>query len=115
MRSMEEEVDVGGPREDFLSEDDHSPTDASEDSVEVRVKPIRAPTHPPTPPTHHKFRKHYTARASPGIASPVEPLVGSAPLSPETRAANRSRRKPAEPRRLCHEPINKRPHSPDPP
>ncbi|XP_042228748.1 vegetative cell wall protein gp1-like [Homarus americanus] len=148
MRSMEEEVEVGGPRYDCLSEDDHSPTDASEDSVEVRVKPIRAPTRPPTrpptPPTHHKFhkfRKHYSAlrqeyttspaaRASPGVgsppspavqsrpsppASPLEPPMGAAPLSPGTRAAARSRRKPAEPRRLCHDPANKRSHSPDPP
>nr|XP_027229849.1 protein atonal homolog 8-like [Penaeus vannamei] len=134
---MEEEVEGGGTREDFLSEDDHSPTDASEDSVEVRVQPIRAhhphrPPTPPTPPAHHKFhkfRKHYSAlrqeypvhaaRASPAPASPpaspVEPHTGAAPLSPGTRAAARNRRKPAEPRRLCHEAAPKRPHSPDPP
>ncbi|XP_042878493.1 proline-rich protein 36-like [Penaeus japonicus] len=137
MRSMEEEVEGGGTREDFLSEDDHSPTDASEDSVEVRVQPIRAhhphrPPTPPTPPAHHKFhkfRKHYSAlrqeyavhaaRASPGPASPpaspVEPHTGAAPLSPGTRAAARNRRKLAEPRRLCHEAPPKRPHSPDAP
>ncbi|XP_045588172.1 transcription factor ATOH8 [Procambarus clarkii] len=135
MRSMEEEVAVEGPRDDFfLSEDDHSPTDASEDSVEVRVTPIRVPTRPPTPPTHHKFhkfRKHYSAlrqsySGSPGAASPpspaarpsppaspLEPPIGAAPLSPRTRAAVRSRRKPAEPRRLCHDLANKREHSPD--
>lgn len=136
---MEDEVEVGGPRDDFLSEDDHSPTDASEDSVEVRVKPIRALARPPSPPAHpkfHKFRKHYSAlrqefaaRASPETASPpspaapprpsppaspVESSVGAAPLSPGTRAA-RSRRKPAEPRRLCHDPAHKRTHSPDDP
>lgn len=138
---MEVEVEVGGPREDFLSEEeDHSPTDASEDSVEVRVKPIRVPPPTPTPPAahpkFHKFRKHYTAlrqeyhhaRGSPGVASPPSPAVqshpspsaspveapsGAAPLSPGTRAAARSRRKPAEPRRLCHDPVNKRPHSPE--
>ncbi|ROT64557.1 Atonal-like protein 8 [Penaeus vannamei] len=102
----------------FLSEDDHSPTDASEDSVEVRVQPIRAhhphrPPTPPTPPAHHKFhkfRKHYSA-----LRQEYPPHTGAAPLSPGTRAAARNRRKPAEPRRLCHEAAPKRPHSPDPP
>ncbi|KAK7080144.1 hypothetical protein SK128_014751, partial [Halocaridina rubra] len=82
---MEEEVELVGTREDFLSEDDHSPTDASEDSVEVKVTPIKAHYRPlavstqplpqkvtvtahhqrsPSPPAykfHHKFRKHYAA------------------------------------------------------
>lgn len=145
MRSMEAEVEAGCPREDFLSEEeDHSPTDASEDSVEVRVKPIRAfQSRAPTPPVivvhpkFHKFRKHYTAlrqeyevRTSPGVASPhspsvqtrpspsaspVETHVSAAPLSPGTRAAARSRRKAAEPRRLCHDAATKRSHSPDVP
>ncbi|XP_068210276.1 uncharacterized protein net [Palaemon carinicauda] len=230
MRRMEEEVEYVGPREDFLSEDDHSPTDASEDSVEVKITPIKThyrqsplnrppsshhhhlpsssafkstpaahlhhqhrPLSPPTHKFYHNFRKHAGAdplkeeygpkehrstqedyelrssrgsplpvryydeikhsprdfsvaaseRASPRVISPpipanahaqhspptipLEPPTGAAPLSPGTRAAARSRRKPAEPRRLCHEGNNnhnnnnninvnnKRCHSPEPP
>ncbi|XP_063888628.1 LOW QUALITY PROTEIN: transcription factor ATOH8-like [Scylla paramamosain] len=112
MRSMEEEVEVGGPRDDFLSEDDHSPTDASEDSVEVRVKPIRAPPRPPTPPAHpkfHKFRKHYSAlrqeyaaRASPEAASPPSPAAPprpSPPASPRGVLCGRGAALPGDPRR----------------
>lgn len=196
-------MEYAGPREDFLSEDDHSPTDASEDSVEVKVTPIKAhyrhsplsrppsahhhliaaahhrPRSPPTHKFYHNFRKHAavdpckedyglkerrspqedyefgssrgsppplpyydeikhspqdfstttttttttaaSSRASPRVisppvpannaharpspsTSPLEPPTGAAPWSPGTRAAAaRSRRKPAEPRRLCHE------------
>ncbi|ROT78418.1 Atonal-like protein 8 [Penaeus vannamei] len=80
------------------------PTDASEDSVEVRVQPIRAhhphrPPTPPTPPAHHKFhkfRKHYSAlrqeyparrRCRPGRAP--QPATAASPPSLDACATRR--------------------------
>ena len=90
---MEEEVEVA---EDYFSEDEHSPTDASEDSVEVRVSSISgrrkgAPS-PHSCSLPHKLRKNYHA---PSASTFADPTTGRA--SPSARA---SRRKAAEPRRL---------------
>ncbi|XP_064077272.1 uncharacterized protein LOC135194964 [Macrobrachium nipponense] len=66
---MEEEVEYAGQREDFLSEDDHSPTDASEDSVEVKVTPIKthyrhsSPLSRPPSAAHHHH--HHLLPSSP--------------------------------------------------
>ncbi|XP_076032238.1 atonal bHLH transcription factor 8-like protein net [Oratosquilla oratoria] len=165
MRSMDDEVDVVAVGQDYLSEDEHSPTDASEDSVEVRVSTIKAPRGSRGPArllgvdSHfeleaidrfHKLKRHYAAlkenlnsgsvpnvtkeRYSPALSGATSPLLHHAPsdfppspspaaenlhagpppppltsrsprpLSPATASrASKSRRKPAEPRRLCPE------------
>ncbi|CAL4060187.1 unnamed protein product, partial [Meganyctiphanes norvegica] len=134
MRSMEEEVEVVLSQGDgFLSEeDDHwAPTDASEDSVEVRVTPVAKPTNIPTvrrplrpnsSPTHHKLycpssplqqptRPYTPERDSPGSPrlgprSPSSPHLQypsptTSPLEPLTGAA------PLSPGR-AHAPRNRR-------
>ena len=104
--------------EGYLSEDEHSPTDASEDSVEVRVSSITGPRKVSLSPGFslpHKLRKNYHHHHQSTTPSEKfsDPTTGR--VSPTARA---NRRKATEPRRLLAEDLRaavKRPSSSDEP
>ena len=119
--------------EDSASEDSHPSTDASEDSVEVRVRGVIRPPAPQAPLLSliqsglpPKLRKSYAILATDSLIKP-SPIAAFATASYDRIPTKNApihdthedilphprRRKLAEPRRLCAEGARKRPHSPD--